>query len=305
MSELLKISTWNINSVRLRIEAVTSWLQRNNVDILLLQEIKCQNEQFPFGELEDLGYNCYVLGQKSYNGVAIISKYKADEVLYSFEDNPLPNESRYIEIMVNLPIGYSRVASIYVPNGAEVDSDKYKNKIQFLEALKKYLGKRDFTDKLIIGGDFNVAPEEIDVYSAAEMNGQTCFTYLERSKIREIKNIGLIDPFEFLGQDNLYNVRESRILLEEQLSSTAAYLSMSEEPRSGSSTTQELDSRRLFTWWDYRAGCFDQNKGLRIDYFLTSSNCASKMSKLDVDKKARSAEKPSDHAPVILTFNKG
>lgn len=258
MADFFKIATWNVNSIRVREKQVVDWLQRNNIDIVLLQELKCQLDHFPKDEFESLGYNCYVRGQKTYNGVAILSKYPADEVIYNFPNNPCEDEARFIEISLDLPIGYSRVSSVYVPNGGEVGSDKFQKKLIFLKELGSYLDSIDFDEKLIIGGDFNVAPEENDVYSEKEMQDQTCFTLEERNLIRKIKNKGLVDPADLFTKD--------------------------------------------FTWWDYRAGCFQNNKGLRIDYFLMDPNLCSVARGVSVDKLARSQEKASDHAPVCLTF---
>jgi exodeoxyribonuclease-3 len=259
MAQLLKIATWNINSVRIRQIQLKSWLQRNNIDILLLQEIKCQSEQFPEEELSDLGYNCYIHGQKSYNGVAILSKFPADEIITNFPLNPCPEEARFIEIKGQFPIGYSRIISVYVPNGGEAFSDKFQLKLKFLDSLKLYLNEREFDEKFIIGGDFNVAPEEVDVYSCDEMKDVTCFTDVERARIRSILNNGLVDPARVIDQKH-----------------------------------------SEFTWWDYRAGCFQHDKGLRIDYFLTSPNCIAFLNKCISDKSERAKEKASDHAPVIM-----
>lgn len=258
MSQVFKIATWNINSVRIRAQQLVDWLQRNNIDILLLQELKCQNEQFPFDAFEPLGYNCYVSGQKSYNGVAILSKFPADELSINFEDNPCADEARFIEISLRLSIGYSKIASIYVPNGGEVGSDKYKKKLLFLDSLKNYLSNISRDENYIIGGDYNVAVEDEDVYSSYEMQNSTCFTLEERNKIRAIKNLGILDPADYIKPDT------------------------------------------RFTWWDYRAGAFQNNKGLRIDYFLMGAKTIDLCKNLYVDKEVRKEEKASDHAPVIV-----
>ena len=263
MSDFFKIATWNINSVRMRQEALANWLHSNHIDVVLLQETKCQNEQFPEEIFSDLGYNCYIHGQKSYNGVAVFSKFPVDEIITNFPSNPCPDEARFIEVRGSFPIGYSRIISVYVPNGGEVESDKYHTKLKFLDSLKEYLNAREFDEKLIIGGDFNVAPEEIDVYSAQALRGTTCFTDIERSKIRSILNSGLIDSARLLNP----NLQE-------------------------------------FSWWDYRAGCFQKDNGLRIDYILTSPNCASLIKECSVDKAERAKEKASDHAPVVLSMLK-
>ncbi|MDX2050093.1 MAG: exodeoxyribonuclease III [Rickettsiaceae bacterium] len=261
MSLFFKIATWNVNSIRIRIEQLAKWLQRNNIDIVLLQEIKCENTKFPYEILEDIGYNCYVSGQKTYNGVAIISKHKADNIIVDFDDNPCKNEARFIMASLMLPIGYSIVTSVYVPNGRDVGSETYKLKLDFLNGLKKFVRSREFGVNFILGGDFNVAQNESDVYSVAEFEGKLLFTNEERACIRAIKNSGVIDPTDFLLQKN-----------------------------------------SNFTWWDYRNGDFQNNRGARIDYFLTSPGTASIVLDQEVDVAIRSMNQPSDHAPVILTL---
>lgn len=262
MDNLLKIATWNVNSVRIRVNQITNWLQRNNIDILLMQEIKCLNEQFPEQEFADLGYNCYLHGQKSYNGVAIITKFIADEITTNFENNPCPTEARYIEMSLKMAFGYCKVASVYVPNGGEVDSEKFELKLKFIKALKDSLKKRDFSEKIIIGGDFNVALEAEDVHAPEELKNSTCFTNIERLELHAILNRGLIDIYRFCNP-----------------------------------------ALKEYSWWDYRGGSFKQNKGLRIDYFLTSANCAEFSRGCFIDASVREEEKSSDHAPVILEFN--
>lgn len=256
----LKIAAWNINSVKMRIEHLTSFLQEHKPDILLLQELKCETAQFPEAELSSFGYNHYVLGQKSWNGVAILSKFPADEVKYSFVGNPCEEQARFIEITCKTPIGFARVISLYAPNGGEVDGDKFELKLKFFDALSKYLESiRSFDEKLFIGGDFNIAPFDIDVHSQKELQNSTCFTHVERQKMRTILNIS--------GLNDLYRLSHP--------------------------------DKKEFSWWDYRAGAFEQNKGLRIDFILASSNAITKMPECYIDYHARTKNKPSDHAPVV------
>ncbi|MDX1924391.1 MAG: exodeoxyribonuclease III [Rickettsiaceae bacterium] len=204
MTELLKIATWNVNSIRTRIGQVTDWLQRNNVDIILLQELKCTKDQFPFEVFEDLGYNSYTNCQKTYNGVAVISKFRADGVIYDFAQNPCPEEARYIEIKFSSPIGYLSVTSVYVPNGTSLDSENFIKKIRFLNGLKIHLAKNNLRDYYIIGGDFNVAPRNEDVFSPEEFENKLLFTESEKSIIRSIKYSGLVDPAEYLTQETRF-----------------------------------------------------------------------------------------------------
>ncbi|NDB82102.1 MAG: exodeoxyribonuclease III [Alphaproteobacteria bacterium] len=201
MTEVLKIASWNVNSIRTRMHQVLSWVQKNTIDVILLQELKCTNDQFPFAEFEDLGFNCYVLGQKTYNGVAILSKIRASCVITEFDNNPCPDEARFIEIEVQTNFGYLGISSVYVPNGASIGSKSFEKKLLFLDGIKSYLASRILNQKYIIGGDFNVAPEEKDVYNPETFENQLLFSIEERSRIRALKYMGMIDPSELAGNN--------------------------------------------------------------------------------------------------------
>ncbi|MDX1916575.1 MAG: exodeoxyribonuclease III [Rickettsiaceae bacterium] len=261
MTQILKIATWNVNSIRTRVDQVLEWIQSNAVDILLLQELKCTQEQFPYVEFEDAGYNCYTHCQKTYNGVAILSKIRASNISKDFECNPCPDEARFIEIELQTTIGYIKVSSVYVPNGAEVGSSSFAKKLAFLDGLRKYYLTNALNHKYIVGGDFNVAPEDIDVFSSSELSGELLFTIEEREKIRAIKYIGMQDPAELQNKN------------------------------------------RDFTWWDYRGGAFFKNRGARIDYFLASPFSICNIKEIYTDRQARSVERASDHAPILLILN--
>ena len=256
----MKIATWNINSIKVRIEHLLNFVKECDPDILLLQEIKCLTENFPYEELSHLPYNLYIHGQKSYNGVAILSKFKADEISTEFTGNPCPEQARFLRMSVQTPIGFCRIISQYAPNGGEVDSDKYELKLKFYDALTKYLSTtKEYDEKLIIGGDFNIAPFDIDVYSHINLANSTCFTLPEKQKFRNLLNHGFDDLFRLIHP-----------------------------------TTKE------FSWWDYRAGGFEQNRGMRIDMILTSSNATSYFENCRMDYGMRAKVKPSDHIPVII-----
>lgn len=262
MTDYFKIATWNVNSIRIRSERLASWIHINSPDIILLQETKSMNENFPREIFEEFGYNIYIKGQKSYNGVAIFSKIPADEIKYNFDNNPLEDEARFIEISLLTPIGYCKISSVYVPNGGEVGSQKFQNKLIFLSNLRKYLNSnRSFDYHYIVGGDFNVAPENIDVYSADDLSDTTCFTLDERIKLREILNSGFVDHHRVIHQ-----------------------------------------SSHDFSWWDYRAGAFFKDEGMRIDYILSNYGLLSKLSDSKIFKEERAMEKASDHAPVMSIF---
>lgn len=257
----MKIVTWNINSVKMRLPLLLDFINETSPDILLLQELKCETDKFPYDELSHLSYNFYIHGEKSYNGVAILSKYPADEIIYNFPNNPCESQSRFLEIALQLPIGYCRIISLYAPNGGEVSSDKFSLKLKFYDALIAYLeSKKNFEEKIIVGGDFNIAPFDIDVYSPKHFEGSTCFTTEEKQKLRVILNSGYEDLYRLLHPNS-----------------------------------QE------FSWWDYRAGAFEHNKGMRIDMLLATTNACGFFKECYMDYHMRSKAKPSDHVPIIAS----
>lgn len=255
----MKVATWNVNSVRMRLPHLRDFLIDVNPDVALLQELKCQTEQFPYDELADLPYNFYIHGQKSYNGVAILSKFPADQVIDHFPNNPCQLESRFLEICGLSSIGFCRFICLYAPNGGQVASDSYQIKLKFYQAFFEYLlTKKSSDEKLIIGGDFNIAPFDIDVYSPADLADETGFTLIERQKLRSILNSGFED---------LYRL--------------------------------SYPAKQEFSWWDYRSRALQHNRGRRIDFLLASSNAVSDFSSCYIDHQRRLAPRPSDHAPVV------
>ncbi|MBN8512587.1 MAG: exodeoxyribonuclease III [Rickettsiales bacterium] len=257
-----KIATWNINSVKMRIPHLLDFITIHDPDIICLQEVKCETEKFPYEEFSHLPYNIYVQGQKSYNGVAILSKIRADEVSTEFPNNPVADQARFIECGFSSPIGYIKVISLYVPNGGEVGSDKYDIKLKFYDFFTDYLvAHKSFDEKKFICSDFNVAPFDIDVYEPKELEHSTCFTYEERRKLRTILNSGFVDNYRIIHP-----------------------------------------SKQEFSWWDYRAGAFEQNKGMRIDSIISSTNAVSHLVSCTIDYEARTKDKPSDHAPVVVAY---
>lgn len=259
-----KIASWNINSIQIRLQHLTELIETYSPDIICLQEIKCQTAKFPYERLSDFHYNLYINGQKSYNGVAIFSKIPADSVITEFPGNPLPDEARFIEITINTPIGFSRIISLYVPNGGEIDSEKFIKKLEFYDAFSKYIySKKSLDEQIFICSDFNVAPFDIDTYYAEKLEHTTCFTMRERQKLRAILNSGFIDNYRI-----------------------------------------KHPNKQEFSWWDYRAGAFEQNKGMRIDSIVSSSNAVQHLKDFQIDYKTREKQRPSDHAPVIAYYSK-
>ena len=256
----MKVVSWNVNSIKARLENVLKWIEANNPDILMLQELKCEESAFPYEAFSHLSYNFAVSGQKTYNGVAILSKYPIDEIKTEFPGNPCPDQARFIEVGFTSPVGYMRAINVYVPNGGEVGSDKFDMKLKFLPALKDYLKSvQNYEESIIIGGDFNVAPFDIDAHSPKDLENTTCFTLQERKLMREILNDNWHDMYRIVHPDG-------------------------EE----------------FSWWDYRAGAFQHNNGMRIDFLLGNAKLADRVTSAVMDKQARAEEKASDHAPVIV-----
>lgn len=255
----MKIATWNVNSIKARLPHVCNWLQSAQPDVLLLQELKCQTEAFPYEIIEDAGYQVAAFGQKTYNGVAILAKGSIEDVTCGnsfFEDS----QARVIEAIVD---GKYRVISVYVPNGEAVGTEKYGYKLAFMEGFSKLLEDRlQFDEKLIIGGDFNVAPADLDVYNPQTWKGRILCSIPERLALRSFVNLGLTDVLR----------------------------------------AKNPHTEGLYTWWDYRSGGYAQNHGLRIDHLLLSSKAMESVLDVGVDSETRGLERPSDHAPVWVSL---
>ncbi len=253
----MKISTWNVNSLRVRIEHVCDWLQQNRPDVLALQELKLTNDLFPYEQIASIGYKAVANGQKTYNGVAILSREEPVDLI-----NELPDFEDQQRRVLAATIGDYRVVNLYVPNGQTVDSDKYIYKLNWLEALHDFLQKQiSVFPNLVVLGDFNIAPEDRDVHDPEGWKGNVLVSNDERNALKKILDLGLVDTFrQFEQADN------------------------------------------IFSWWDYRAGAFRRNKGLRIDLVLASKRLAEKCRSSDVDIEPRTLERPSDHAPVSAVF---
>jgi len=256
----LRIATWNVNSIRQRLHILPAWLKEDAPDIVLLQETKVMNDAFPAMEIEELGYNLALHGQKTFNGVAILSKYKLEDVVIALPGDEADDHARYIEAVVNLPGGAMRVISVYVPNGQEVGSDKFNYKLRFLDRLHAHLKQLlTYDEMLVIGGDYNIAPCDIDVYDPISWKDQVLCHPEERKRLRAIEFLGLYDAYRALHKD-----------------------------------------RQEFSWWDYRAGAWENGKGLRIDHLLLSAQAMDKLESCEIVSKLRGLEKPSDHTPVMV-----
>jgi exodeoxyribonuclease-3 len=194
------ISTWNVNSVRARLENIKKYIKNNSPDLLLLQEIKTEEKNYPFESFKELGYNSYVSGQKSYNGVAILSKKKLKNIISNLPGDKI-KQSRIITSEIKVKNKVIDLVNIYVPNGNPVDTDKYFYKINWLNLLIKFLkNKIDKGNQIIVAGDFNILPEDIDVYDHTKYTNDALFRIEIRKKYREIINLGLIDVFRHFNK---------------------------------------------------------------------------------------------------------
>lgn len=257
----VRIATWNVNSLRVRLGQVLTWLERECPDVLALQETKLRDEQFPVQEFTRLGYRAEYYGQPTYNGVATLSRTPAVRIQRGVPDADDP-QCRGLCTWFERP---RLVAlNLYVPNGSEVGSDKYRYKLDWMRKLHDYVnGLLDgATDpRLAVLGDFNVAPEDRDVHDPEQWQGRVLVSEPERERFRGLLGLGLEDCFRRLN------------------------------PEEGH-----------YTWWDYRARSFHRNQGLRIDHILASHALASRCNGCLIDRVPRTLGRPSDHAPVIAAF---
>lgn len=254
----MKIATWNVNSIRARVPIVTAWLKRVQPDVLLLQETKCLPEKFPAEPFEDLHYNIELIGEPSLNGVAILSKSPSEDVITRLPGDEEDQEARYIEATVN----GVRVASVYVPNGTEVDTPRFDFKLAFFDRLRTHASSLLEDDQpLVIGGDYNVAPTPADVYDAKELEGTICYHPAEREKWRTLTNIGLYDAYRAVEPEAI-----------------------------------------AFSWWHYQARSFQLGNGLRIDHLLLSPSALDRLEAVEIDEQPRRQKTPSDHTPVLCSL---
>lgn len=259
MTQPITIATWNVNSIKPRMEHLLGWLRETGTDIVLLQETKTVDEAFPAMEIEDLGYNIAIHGQKTYNGVAILSKFPLDDITRGLPGDESDEQARYIEAVVSTDGGAVRVASVYVPNGQAPDSDKFQYKMRFFDRLYAHAQSLlEYDEPLVMGGDYNVAPLPIDVYDPAKLDGTVCYHPEERAKLRTLLNLGLYD---------VYRVKEP--------------------------------TKPQYSWWDYRGGMFQKGQGYRIDHLLCNALAVDMLQDVWVDEAPRKLEKPSDHTPVV------
>lgn len=202
----LSVATWNVNSIKVRLPQLLAWLKADAPDIVLLQEIKCVDEAFPAMEIEELGYNIAVHGQKTYNGVAILSKFPLSDITRGLPGEEADVQARYIEAVASIPGGALRVASVYVPNGQSADSDKFQYKLRFLDRLQAHMETLlGYGEMLAVGGDYNIAPEDRDVHDPQGWQGSVLTHDEVRARFRRIIGLGVYDAYRMKTAANDYS----------------------------------------------------------------------------------------------------
>ncbi len=259
----MRIATWNVNSIKQRIDAAQAWLAERQPDIVCLQETKCVDDAFPRESFEALGYNVAVHGQKTFNGVALLSKFPFDEVTNGLPGDDSDDHARFIEGVVSTATGALRVASLYLPNGNPPQTEKYSYKIAWMKRLAAYARERLVLEEpLILAGDYNVIPTPADARNPQAWTNDALFLPRTRDEFRALINLGFTDAVRAASDD-----------------------------------------AGLYTFWDYQAGAWQKNNGIRIDHVLLSPPAADRLAGIGIDRHVRSWEKPSDHVPVWVDLN--
>ena len=256
----LKLASFNVNSIKMRLPNVLNWLEKNNIDIILIQETKTINDNFPAIDFNQKNYNVIFNGQKSYNGVAIASKFEINEITRSLPiyDNEINEDSqaRFLHVKIN----DINIICLYLPNGNPAPGPKYDYKINWMRRLIKYTKKiYDSNEPLILGGDFNVIQESIDCYDISKWQNDALYLEKTRRHLRELINIGLVDAYRL-----------------------------------------KYPLSKEYSFWDYQNGAWQKDNGIRIDLFLISPEIVDNLIDVGIDKIPRGDEKPSDHTPIWI-----
>jgi exodeoxyribonuclease-3 len=261
----MRIATWNVNSVNARLERVLEWFESAAPDVAVLQEIKCLDEKFPTEAFERLGYNVAVHGQKTYNGVAMLSKFPLEDVrkgLPLLPGDEVDEQARYIEAVIAAPTPL-RMVGIYLPNGNPIGTEKFAYKLAWMKRLHAHAqGLLALEEPLVIAGDYNVIPEAEDVANPEAWLGDALFQPESRAAFRALRNLGFTD----------------------------AYMQADGAPGG-------------YTFWDYQAGAWPRNLGIRIDHLLLSPQAADRLAGVAIHRDERDKEKPSDHVPVVAELD--
>ncbi len=260
---MVKIATWNVNSIKARLGHVLDWLKAAAPDVVLLQELKGVAENFPRIEIEDAGYAAAVTGQKTYNGVAILSRTPLEDVTIGLPGDDSDSQARYVEAVTRLDGRMVRIASIYLPNGNPVDTEKFTYKLRWMDRITDHArALLALEEPVVLGGDYNVIPEDGDVWEPELWRDDALFRMEVRRKFREILNLGYTESYRAL---------HSQI--------------------------------GRYSFWDYQGGAWQKDNGLRIDHLLLSPQAADLLVACGIDKSPRGKAKPSDHTPVWCELN--
>ena len=254
LSEAMRIASWNVNSAKARLDHIRDWLAADSADVLLLQEIKSQTENFPRDVFTSMGWHVAVHGQKSYNGVAIISRHPIEDVLCGLPGDLDDKQARYIEAT----IGGVRLASIYLPNGNPTPGPKFDYKLAWMDRLYAHSqALLESETPVVLGGDFNVIPQDIDCFDPPGWAGDALTSIESRAAFFKICYGGYMDALRALNPTGVY-----------------------------------------YTYWDYQAGAWQRDNGVRIDHLLLSPEAGDRLVAVGIDKAPRGLEKPSDHTPI-------
>jgi exodeoxyribonuclease-3 len=252
---LMKIASWNVNSIRARIDHVTEWLKLHQPDVLLMQELKAA--EFPALVFQALGYESAAVTQKAYNGVAVLSRYPIETLNTTLAGDEADSHARFLEMTIE----GIRVVNIYLPNGNPVGSDKFAYKLAWMDRLITRMSAwREQELPLVVGGDFNVIPEDIDCHKPSSWVRDALFQPEPRARYRTLLTLGYTDAFRWLHPDE----------------------------------------GGQFTFWDYFRQAFEHNRGIRIDHFLLSPKLAERLQSCEIDRGPRAQPRPSDHTPIIV-----
>jgi exodeoxyribonuclease-3 len=252
------IATFNVNSVRAHIQNILDWIDEFSPDVIVMQEIKCETDVFPYMEFEDKGYNVKAFGQKSYNGVAILSRFSIEDVTTGLPTFPSDTNARYIEAVID---GHIRIASVYAPNGNPVPSEKFEYKKEWMEHFIEHIKSLMNNDEeLIIGGDFNVALTDREIYNPKAFEDDAITQPESREGMKKLFDLGLIDSYRIFNPDN----------------------------------------DKAYSYFGYRGGCFQKGYGILLDYFLINEKVKSIITNAGIDTSPRGREKPSDHTPLWI-----
>jgi exodeoxyribonuclease-3 len=252
------IATWNVNSIKIRVENTLAWLAERQPDVLCLQELKCVDDAFPREPFEAAGYNIAIHGQKTYNGVAILSKRPLEDVTPRLPGDEADEQARYLEAVISTGSGALRIGSLYLPNGNPVGTEKFTYKLAWMDRLIAHARARlAFEEPFVLAGDYNVIPTPEDAKNPQDWVNDALFQPEARARFRQLAALGYTDAIRACDA-----------------------------------------SPGLYSFWDYQAGAWQRNNGIRIDHLMLSPQAADRLVTAGIDRHVRGFEKPSDHVPV-------